>query len=949
MIRFFRLKKLFFAFSFFLILSGICHAQSDFPSEASDFSSETSDFPSETSTESLPSVLQLPDLFENKIENGLSVYLLEDLSTPLVRVEFVAKAGFSDQTAQNTGFFKLYAALFADTLNYPLENAECLSDASRFSLYLSPSELPDFFEKLAETAFNPHFADVQIKTALSSMKKQVLESAKDPASLINQAIDSRVFASAPWKHDSGIYPALFTGTTNAQARVILSNIGEKYYQPDNCGLFVSGNINESEVLSIIDDTFGRYYKGSYLPQTHLETEEKSPRKFVISSDDFSDEFIQTVFQWTSLSSTQADMAACIYNSNSSTWKNALVSDQRLNCVGSDYIYAASAEKSGSTRFIVQALLNAGKTSPLNQATDFLSVALNNFSNISTNEYYNAVSNLYYSYIEKTKSSAAFMETLAQYWVKMNVLGLTSSSLKDLFSEDLIRHLEQQPDSIIEKLSTEVPFQFVLINSKLYNKYASDFKKAGFAEINSKNASWWQTSLANAVKVYEEKPLSQNISTSDWWWDFYNKNLEKQNVLQLKNSIPLYTIENAGATSRLIFKIKGGSLLSAQNPGFEEVMINLLAASVNKHLAEKQAQYIISSNYDIYAETNLTSSSIFIEFNQSDLQQVIKSFYDALVFSDFYPSDADRIVTSIQTKNRLRKGSTVNQLYSGLIEEISPETDLSKVSNPADEILSDISFQKILEAYPGLLNAGRFEIIFEGNSPSQAFAVLDQYMGTLQIINKIDEPEPAQINLPQKDKIRLKVLHTFLTDVAAKDAGPQPAILVPTKEFTDPIIYAFFPDASKTNENIDGKNLSPFNAVLYYAAHRLQRELNLLNLGECSVSVSAATENIPLGAIIVTNVSHTKTVDQALKTVLAQIAQELTVLMDFEKTTREIKNTWTKSFFPNGKSHAELKAQNNHYLDDYITVHCLTNEDFLWVLNNFFSDKTFTVYSADATY
>ena len=72
-------------------------------------------------------------------------------------------------------------------------------------------------------------------------------------------------------------------------------------------------------------------------------------------------------------------------------------------------------------------------------------------------------------------------------------------------------------------------------------------------------------------------------------------------------------------------------------------------------------------------------------------------------------------------------------------------------------------------------------------------------------------------------------------------------------------------------------------------------------------------------------------------------------MDFEKTTQEIKNAWTKSFFPNGKSHAELKAQNNHYLDDYITVHCLTNEDFLCVLNNFFSDKTFTVYSADATY
>lgn len=930
MIKSIKLKKLIFAFSFLLTGSFFCSAQSDF------------------SSDNQSALINLPAISENKIENGLSVYLLEDLSTPLVRVEFVAKAGFSNQTPNNTGFFKLYAALFADSLNYPLENAECLSDASRFSLYLSPSELPDFFEKLAETAFNPHFADVQIKNALASMKKQVLESAGDPASLINQAIDSRVFAQEPWKHDSGIYPSIFTGTTNSQARIILSNIAEKFYQPENCGLFISGNINETEILSFIDDTFGRYYKGTYLSKSPLVAQENGPRKYVISSDDFSEEFIQTVFQWTGLSSTQADMAACIYNSDYSAWKDALVSNPDLSCVGSDYIYAASAEKSGSTRFIVQALLNGGKTSPLTQAEDFLSTAINNFSNISTFEYYNAISNLYYSYTERTKSSAAFMETLAQYWVKMNVLGLSSASLCEVFAEDLMLHLEQQPDSIIEKLTAEEPFQFVLVNSKLYKKYAADFKKAGFSEITSKNASWWQTSLAAAVETYEEKPLSQNISTSDWWWDFYSNNLEKQSSAALKNSMPVFTIENGGATSRLIFKIKGGSLISADNPGFEEMMINLLAASVNKRLVEKQTQYIISGNYDIYAETNLSSSVIYIEFAAQDLSQVVKSFYEALVFSDFYPSDADRIVTSIQTKNRLRKGSTVNQLFSGLIESLSPGTNLSKVYNPGDEILSDISFQKILEAYPGLLNAGRFEIIFEGNNTSEALAVLDQYMGTLQTINQVDEPDTEALSLPEKDSIRLKVIHTFLTDVAAKDAGPQPAILVPTKEFTDPVVYAFLPSGNIDSESLNMQdNLSPFNAVLFYVADRLQRELNLQNLEECTVSVSAATEKLPLGAIVVTNISHTNTVDNALKTVLSQIEQELTVLMDFEKTTREIKNTWTKNAFPNGKSHAELMVQNYNYLEDYITVHCLTNEDYLSVLNTFFTGKVLSVYSADA--
>ena len=74
---------------------------------------------------SLWSLLALPfdNIKEYTLENGLTVFVLQDTSTPLIRIEYTARAGFSNQTKETSGFFKLYTRIFEKSFNGQLEYA----------------------------------------------------------------------------------------------------------------------------------------------------------------------------------------------------------------------------------------------------------------------------------------------------------------------------------------------------------------------------------------------------------------------------------------------------------------------------------------------------------------------------------------------------------------------------------------------------------------------------------------------------------------------------------------------------------------------------------------------------------------------------------------------------------------------------------------------------------
>ena len=198
--------------------------------------------------------------------NGLTVFVIPDKTSALVTAELVCKAGFSSQTPSTCGFFSMYSRLFSETAQKEAQNlfelvnlqSECRAQSSNFRATLPPEETAHYFNALSASLSKPVFEDKKIKAVLDQMKAESQYYASSTAGFINSSIDSRVFYREPWKHDSGIYPALFSEYSLSQARTILNNIGATYYTPENCALFVSGNVNAEQIHEAAEKSFSTW-------------------------------------------------------------------------------------------------------------------------------------------------------------------------------------------------------------------------------------------------------------------------------------------------------------------------------------------------------------------------------------------------------------------------------------------------------------------------------------------------------------------------------------------------------------------------------------------------------------------------------------------------------------------------------------------------------------------
>ena len=486
--------------------------------------------------------LPYDNIQEYTLENGLTVFVLEDTSTPLIRVEYTARAGFSDQTKETSGFFKLYTRIFEASSPLALEAADCYADSSRYVITVVPSQLQPALTNLAQNAFALSYTDDILRSQLNQLKTEVTEEAASAGGFINAAIDSRVFSAAPWKHDSGVYPALFKKTTLEQARNILRTIAERYYTPQNSALFISGNVNAQTILSLVEETFGYYYSSYSVPyKANTGAVKNAPsyktKKFVLHSSDISQDMTQVVMQYTGLNIEETELAAQMLNNDASFFKYNLVNQPSLNIPGNEYINAAGAHKKESSRLIIQSLLqkptgkDASSITSLDQANLFIESVLSGIKETNYLEFYAAQMMTLSNLAASNSSSTDFMTNLASYWALQpydsfieDVLDQTikSSTAANLYSqEEKITDLEFQ--TIISKLQAEEPFIFVIINSSDYKKNKAKYTAAGFEEINTSNAAWYNQSIFAKYEDPEASVTTNPATDLNFTKDFYTEN------------------------------------------------------------------------------------------------------------------------------------------------------------------------------------------------------------------------------------------------------------------------------------------------------------------------------------------------------------------------------------------------------------------------------------------
>lgn len=182
------------------------------------------------------------------LENGLTLYFLQDTTTAAVRMELNIDAGTSYQNHKNAGLFTLYARL---------RGLEITPDVVKSEKTVAPAQVERALMELADNFKSLSVSDKKLQEELSLLRTSYSDFSASPAGLINGAIDSRVFPENPWQCESGVNPAVFNQKTISEIRTELNEIQNLYYVPQRSSLYISGNITDSSALALTEKYFGK--------------------------------------------------------------------------------------------------------------------------------------------------------------------------------------------------------------------------------------------------------------------------------------------------------------------------------------------------------------------------------------------------------------------------------------------------------------------------------------------------------------------------------------------------------------------------------------------------------------------------------------------------------------------------------------------------------------------
>ena len=903
---------------------------------------------------------------EFTLENGMQVFLLEDSSDAQVHLEYSCRAGFSSQTQSSCGFFKLYTRLIeAAYPGLPFTSLECNSDSSRYFIDISPSKLEKTLFDLSDAVFTNDFSDEVLRSELAKLKKEVSDNAQSMSVYINAAIDSRVFSDAPWKHDSGIYPPLFKKTSEKTARSIIKKIGEEWYTPKNSAIFISGNINTERTLLMLRNSFGRFYSNYRSPSEKPGIPVNKQRKYVLHSNEISADLTQLVVQYTLFDMETADLLALALGYENSLFKQQVLSFEELNIPGDEYINLSAAHKKNSSRLIIQTLMQppenkkkAATTNSFKQTELFLKQIDSIPHILRPEEFEYARKQLTYSLNRTAGKSQALMENLSAFWAVEEYSIQEEVDSEEYLSQTAERMMsrrerlrEKSLEEALSMLQMEEPFIFVIINSKDYKANKKAYTAAGFEEINESNASWYVQAMFKNIKeeaLSSEQlyTVSQNATDNS----YYQKNLDLLKGFQLSNGIEVVTKENPlSEQCTLVLSVSGGRYDSYDDNGFEEVMINLTSTLIQKKLGAAQVEGLLTGAFNVYYEMELGSGKIIVEFDREDSVAVCRAISDAIVYGEIAPAEADRAVASRKYRKRLENGTAATQMYSALINRVFSDKVLTNIFESEKEILLDTDYTKILAAYPAMLNASRYTIILCGALQQNLQPLLEDTFGRLAAQ---DEPSTQPFSAQPKadfSKARsliTKVRHTFLTDIPAEKAGPQPAVLIPTTEFLDPVIYA------GPSPELCTKEAALYNAILSYLASRLSKSH--------PVSLQFPRRQLPLGSLTIQNVEATREMDSEYKSLIQGIKDQMSGMQANQTIIAEIKNNWIQKEMKDSGSDTgtallmqkglELTGKADMagwYLEEYKWIQNANARDYLEIMEYFPPVPQARVYSSDS--
>lgn len=215
-----------------------------------------------------------PGLSTKTLANGLEVFVFRNTNVPLATVEIVFRCGAISQGPDTAGLFHLYEHMlfkgndaFADEAAFNAAMTELGvsgwnggTSTEYVNYYVTvPSDKTqkgiEFWARAVRApTLDPQGLEVEKNVVLNEVKGYY----SDPAEVVDQAVNLRLFGTYPWRKDvSGAEPVL-----QAASVAQLRTIQKTYYIPNNAALIVSGDVDPEQVFAWAEASFGSWQRGA---------------------------------------------------------------------------------------------------------------------------------------------------------------------------------------------------------------------------------------------------------------------------------------------------------------------------------------------------------------------------------------------------------------------------------------------------------------------------------------------------------------------------------------------------------------------------------------------------------------------------------------------------------------------------------------------------------------
>ncbi len=453
-----------------------------------------------------------------KLDNGLELFVLENHTVPLARIQITFRCGAITQTAETAGLFHLYEhMLFKGNAKYKTEtefssamtelgvaewNGGTSTEYVDYYFTVPSNKINEGLEFWSHAVREPLFDIQELLVEKDVVVNEINGGMNEPDSIYQGAQTKTMFSKYPWRRDVGGYEKTIRSATPEMLKALQSS----YYIPNNTAIFVGGDVRPQEVYKLVNDWYGSWKKGAdpwQIPLPAHDTPAVSKPAYLVMPDESLPEGIANLLLTyrgpdviaNPAPTYAADVWGFLLDNPDGKYKNAIM-EKVPGLYNKDYISSSYYTQRDGGQILFSTYFFTDPELPIadRAITQFREAVVNGEitamirdpAYFSPEEFAMVKVKLEDQQLIGLETAEGFIETLSFWWASASADYYFNyiSNMKKVQQKDIASFLQNY---VVDNKEIII----VRVNPADYEAEKASLEIAGFITITPENAFWWE--------------------------------------------------------------------------------------------------------------------------------------------------------------------------------------------------------------------------------------------------------------------------------------------------------------------------------------------------------------------------------------------------------------------------------------------------------------------------